>query len=310
MPPEVYCSQQNLDLLVGGSLREVQGYLLLDIWAYDPLSRKRTFVSRNAATRDELYATMPDFGDEAARTILGRPWALVQFAPDPPSADLYVDGKRAASGATPTLYLTPGLHDMRLSAAGYQDSYRTLLLEPDRRTRISDALEKAVTGEIAVSSVPAGANLYVDSQWVGKTPVGLERPPLRSRGVLVLDGYYATNFSIDPASPPELTFSLQKDVGSRDALQKKARDEFYVSLGFFALSLPLPVFTYGLLIDSQVKQVDLNTQGLSSAVAREQMTGNVLQGTYYVGVALSAALFTWMVTRIIHYVKVANEIAG
>jgi len=253
---------------------------------------------------------MPAFGDEIARTILGREWAVVDYSPDPPSADLYVDGRRVASGATPALYLSPGEHEIRISAAGYRDVYRPLSLPPEKQTVVSDSLEKDTIGEIAVTSEPAGADLYVDSQWRGRTPLALDRPALRSRGVLARDGYYNLNFSLEPQSPSELSFSLEKDAGPKDARQKKARDDFYTSLTFFALSVPLPVLSYGLLIDSQVKQVDLSSAGLSSALAREQRTGTILQGTYYVGVAVSVALFTWMVTRILNYVKVADEIAG
>ena len=235
---------------------------------------------------------------------------MVVYAPDPPSADLYVDGRRVASGATPALYLSPGQHDIRIAAAGFRDVYRPLVLEPEKQTRISDSLEKAEIGQIAISSDPPGADLYVDSRWAGKTPLFVDRPPLRSRGVLALDGYYNLNFSVEPQSPSELLFSLEKDVGSKDVRQKKARDDFYLSLSFFAVSLPVPIFAYGLLIDSQVKQVDLADQGLTSALNREKSTGMLLQGTYYAGVAVSVALFAWMVTRIVNYVRVANEIAG
>ena len=105
----------------------MQGYLLLDIWVFDRLAGKKVFSSRNAATRDELYASLPAFGREVARTVLGRPWSLVSFAPQPADAALYVDGKLAASGASPTLYLAPGPHKIRLSATGYHDVTRSLV---------------------------------------------------------------------------------------------------------------------------------------------------------------------------------------
>ncbi len=112
VPSEIYCAQPGIDLLVGGSIQEVQGYLLLDIWVFDRLAGTNVFSYRNAATRDELYASLPTFGSEIARTVLGRPWSLVSFVPDPPDAALYLDGKLAASGASPTLYLSPGPHEI------------------------------------------------------------------------------------------------------------------------------------------------------------------------------------------------------
>jgi hypothetical protein len=310
VPPDVYCAQQGIDLLIGGSLQEVQGYLLLDVWAFDRLKGSKIFSSRNAASRDELYASLSGFGREIARTILGRPWALVQFAPDPPDAALYVDGVLAASGASPALYLVPGRHEIRMSAVGYRDVSRSLSLEAEKETRIADSLEKVASGQLEISSEPPGADLYVDSFWKGKTPLMVDRPPLRSRGVLSSQGFYDMSFPLQPSSAEALTFSLQADMGKRDVQQNKARDDFYVSLGFFAFSIPLPLFSYALAIDFAVRTLDYSTQGKMAPAAQAQTASAIFLGTYYAGIAVSAALFTWMVTRIVHYVKVADEIAG
>ena len=307
VPPPVFCAQQGLDLLIGGSVEEVQGYLLLDVWAFDPLSGANSFTARNAASRDELYASVPVFGREIARTILGRAWAQVAFAPDPPETSLYVDGSLAASGATPVMYLAPGSHEIRLSAPGYRDVTRTLELPAEQETRISDSLAKAVGGTIAIASDPPGADFYVDSYWQGKTPLEVTRPPVRSRAVLSLNGFYDAPFSLEPSSPPEVSMQLQKDVGPRDLARKKARDDFYTSLGLFALSLPVPAFAYGFSIDFLLKGIDLP---VGPAADQAVLTGNIFQGVYYVGIAVSAALFTWMVTRIVDYVRTANEIAN
>jgi len=307
VPPPVFCAQQGLDLLIGGSVEEVQGYLLLDVWAFDPLSGANSFAARNAASRDELYASVPAFGREIARTILGRSWAQVAFLPVPPEASLYVDGSLAASGATPVLYLAPGPHEVRLTAPGYHAVTRTMDFAAEQETRISETLARVVGGTIAVASDPQGADLYVDSYWLGKTPLEVDRPPVRSRAVLSLKGFYDAPFSLEPTSPSAVSLQLQKDVGPRDLARTRARDEFYASLGMFALSLPIPAFAYGFSIDFLLKGIDLPP---GPAANQAVLTGNIFQGVYYVGIAVSAALFTWMVTRIVHYVRTANEIAN
>jgi hypothetical protein len=310
VPAEIYCAEHGIDLLIGGTIQEVQGYLLLDIWAFDPLKRARVFSSRNAASREELSASLQGFGKEMARTILGRGWSLVAFTPDPPDAALYVDGALAASGASPELYLSPGRHEIRMSAVGYHEVSRSLALEPETETRIDDTLEKIAGGQVAISSEPAGADLYVDSLWKGKTPLMVDRPPLRSRGVLVLPGFYDLSFPLEPASPLVLSLSLQMDEGKQDVRQKKAKDDFYASLGFFAFSIPLPLFSYALALDFAVRTQVYAGQGMYAAAVQAQTAGTVFLGTYYAGIAVSASLFVWMVTRIVHYVKVADEIAG
>ncbi|HET6487471.1 MAG TPA: hypothetical protein VFH83_13675, partial [Spirochaetia bacterium] len=59
IPLAELCASQGLDLLVAGSLREVQGYLLVDVWAYDAHQDQTVFSYREAAPRDEIYSYMP-----------------------------------------------------------------------------------------------------------------------------------------------------------------------------------------------------------------------------------------------------------
>ncbi len=295
VPPGVYCARQGIGMLIGGSIREVQGYLLLDVWAYDAARGKTVFTSRNAAQRDELYASVVSIGKDLAAGILGRPWSLVAFSPSPKQASLYVDGKLTVTGASPALYLSPGQHDVRIAAPGYDDVTRSLTLEEGTETRIEDVLAKSFPGRVTVSTDPVGADLYLDSVWIGKTPVEIDVPSLRSRGLLLRDGYYDKSFSFSTGPAVAYSFSLEKDIGSRDIQQKKARDEFYTSFGWFALSIPLPLFSIAFENDY---------------ASNSPTPAYIFLGTYYAGVALSVALFSWMVIRIVHYVTVSNRTAG
>jgi hypothetical protein len=305
-----YCAAQGLDLLVGGTLREVQGYLLLEVWAFDATRGKIVLSSREAAERDEIYAFMPSVGKDLADIILGREWTQLAFNPDPPGASLYVDDTLVASGVSPSLYLSPGTKAIRVSSRGYRDETRTVTLEPGQPFPLDVKLEKEIAGSVTVTSEPSGADLYVDSIWKGKTPVSVERPPSRSRGVLSLAGFYDLPFSIGQDSMEQLSFPLQPDIGARDLLQKQARNDFYVSFGWFAVSIAAPLFSYALAIDARVHQNEFLLQGNTSQAAGAYLNYQLYLGVYYAGMAVSAALFTWMVFRIVHYVAVSNGTAG
>jgi hypothetical protein len=295
VPQDAYCARQGVEMLIGGSLREVQGYLLLDVWAYDAIRAKIVYSWRNAAQRDELYGSVGSLSRELASAILGRAWSLVVFSPTPKQAALFVDGNLVVTGASPGLYLSPGFHDVRISAAGYADSIRQVTFEEGAETRVEDVLLQSIPGTIAVSTDPPGADLYVDSVWKGKTPLVMDIPAVRSRGLLMLDGYYDRTLSVSPSSPATLSYSLQMDTGPLDAQQKRARDEFYASFAWFALSMPIPLFSIAF-------QNDYAAWAYVPAV--------IFTGTYYAGVAISVGLFSWMVSRIIHYVIVSNGTAG
>ncbi|MFI5368699.1 MAG: PEGA domain-containing protein, partial [Spirochaetia bacterium] len=305
-----YCAAQGLDLLVWGMLKEVQGYLLLEVWAFDATRGTIVLSSREAANRDQIYAFMPTVGKDLAGIILGREWTRLAFNPDPPGASLYVDDVLVASGVSPSLYLSPGTKTIRVSARGYREETRTVTLEPGQQFPLDVKLDKRIEGSVTVTSEPSGADLYVDSIWKGKTPVSVELPPSRSRGVLSLTGFYDLPFSIGPDSLEQLSFPLQMDVGARDLLQKRARNEFYVSFGLFAVSIVLPLFSYALAIDSVVHENEFLLQGQTSQAASAHLNYQIYLGGYYAGMAVSAALFTWMIFRIVHYVSVSNGTAG
>jgi hypothetical protein len=310
VPARQYCEAQSLDLLIGGSLQEVQGYLLCDLWVYSAAGRDIIFTARDAALRADLYSGASELGRGIAEAILGREWTLVRFSPNPPYSSLMVDGALVASGAAPALYLVPGRHEVKIQAPGHAPAERTVTLEPGAATAIDDVLEKTVTGSISVNSVPGGADFYLDSIWIGKTPLLFDRPSGRSRGVLSLDGYYDLPFAILPESGPVLSYALQQDLGSRDAQQKAAREDFYTSFAWFALSLPLPVFAYALAIDFASQQVAFLNASDSARASAAETTSNVFRVGYYGGIAVSASLFVWMVFRIITYVTISSGTAG
>jgi hypothetical protein len=310
VPRDAYCAREGIDLLVGGSLQEVQGYLLLDIWAFDATRGGTVYSTRNAAQREDLYAFIADLGREMTGTILGRPWSAVSFAPTPPQSALYVDGTLSASGASSAVYLDPGAHTVRISAPGYRDRERGISLAAGERTVIDDSLEQLAPGEIALASDPSGASVYLGSVWMGVTPLVLAAPPAEGRIELALKGYYGQPLSVSAASPSSLTVTLEAESGPRDARQKKSRDAFYRSLTLFALSVPVPLASYALAQDWQLRYVDLAAAGSWGQAETAQTVSYVTLGTYYAGIAVSVGLFSWMVSRIIDYVKAANAVGG
>ncbi|MGA2480307.1 MAG: hypothetical protein ABSG63_16280 [Spirochaetia bacterium] len=310
IPSAAYCAREGLDLLIGGSIRQVEGYLLVDTWAYDAARGRVTTSTREAAQRDELYVTVPLWGKDLIATILGRSWSVIAFTPEPPDASLYVDGSLTASGVSPALYLVPGIRELTISASGYRDITRSLTLLPGEETPLAISLLKEGAGSIFVSSMPAGADLYVNSLWQGRTPLLMDRPTEWSRGVLTLSGFYDMPFSLGADSPPQITLTLQPDLGAREIAQKKARDEFYTSFAWFAASVPLPLFSNAFALDYALLRNDALAQGQASQAASAQMGAQVFLAGYYVGLAISASLFTWMVFRIIHYISVSNGTAG
>ena len=146
-------------------------------------AREEVFSStREAAQRDELYAIVPAWREVWPR----RSWAALVprvVRAEPADSALYVDGKLAASG------------DLTRPLPAHREPTRSALSAPatarsrgascwSRRKNAVHRAAEGVRGRDLHLLDPPGADLYVDSLWKGRTPLMVERPTQRSRGVL------------------------------------------------------------------------------------------------------------------------------
>jgi hypothetical protein len=307
--PYQYAVQQDVDLLIGGTATDVQGYILIDLWAYASASEQVVYTFRDAAQPEGIYASLTEAAKGLIGVMLGREWSSLTLVPDPLDSMVTIDGTSMGAGRIQTAYLTPGSHTIVVSAPGYtQSEVETELASFEERV-IPIALQKVERPRVSLSSSPPGADVYLDSVWIGTTPLTLEAPAVRTRLELDLDGYYSMPTSLGPSSPPQLVISLTRDVASRDALQKKARDEFYVALGFFALSLPIPFFCYSYSNDYKLTYVRLLADENPSASGAATVV-NIFVYSYYSSLGVSASLFTWMIVDLVRYIAIANRTAG
>ncbi len=303
-----FAIEQDVELLVGGALSEVQGYIVIDLWAYRPVGEKSVYVFHDAAQRERIYSSLSVALKGLVGTILGKQWASLTVVPDPPQSVISIDGKSMGAGRIQSAYVDPGTREIRAFAPGCKEAVQEVTLLPSEEKTVSIALEKEANQSLTLSSEPPGADAYLNSVWMGKTPLLLEVPSERSRVQLNMPGFYDLPFSTGPSSPPRITMTLQPDVGSRDELQKKARDQFYLSFAFFALSLPIPFFCSSIADDYSLLYARSPIGSRDKSEAEDMYNGWIT--AYYVGTGLTASFFAWMVVNIINYISVSNRSAG
>ena len=308
--PGEFCDRQDLDMAVGGTIREVQTYILLDLWAYDAARGRVVFRWREAGGREELYASLQGAARGLTEAILGRPWAALALAPDPAEASVTVDGAPASSAGPREVFVLPGQHEIRASAPGYGDLERTVDLAPGTETSLPLVLEAVGRDTAALATDPPGADVYVDSLWKGKTPLDLELPPTRSRVLLSKSGFNDLPFSLGPGMPVSGPFTLESSSISREQRQKKAREDFYSAFGWFLISLPAPLFCYRYSYDYADKAEALFDAGSLAEGQKAIDQGNILYWSSVGGAVLSASLFVWVATTIVRYITASDRAAG
>lgn len=102
-------------------------------------------------------------------------WGTLALQSNPSGADVYVDGSFV--GLTPLNFsAAPGRHDVRFELAGYDSFSTSTSVGAGQTQNVSANLQGQVrAGTIAFTSVPSGADVYVDGRFVGTTPTGAIR---------------------------------------------------------------------------------------------------------------------------------------
>ncbi len=303
-------SREDVDLLVGGSVREASGYFLVDVWAWDTARESVVFTWRDAATRGELYDRVADAGRGLAGVLLGRPWASLAVAAQPAAASVLVDGIPPGTGRSRFDDLEPGSHEIRVSAPGYHEEVRTVDLPAGTVTSLAIALEALDLGTIAVTSDPPGADAWLDTVWQGRTPLDIPRPGERARLVVSLPDGPEAALMVGPSSPARISFSLSEATMHSDAEQKALRDRFYGSFGWFMLSLPVPFYTYSWAVDWAAEASRLSGKGDTAGAARAAGFSLGFYYAYLGGLGVSVVLAGWTVYNIVRYVRSADRSAG
>lgn len=302
--------REDVDLLVGGSVRETSGYYLLDVWAWDAARESVIFAWRDAATRGELYERVAEAGAGLAGVLLGRPWASLAVTVEPREASVLVDGRSAGAGRSRFDDLAPGSHEVRVSAPGYREEIRSVALAAGTATSLEIVLTAIDRGAISVSSDPPGADAWLDAVWQGRTPLDIARPGERARLVVALAGGAEASLTVGPTSPGELSISFASGGLHSDAEQRAARDRFYGSFGWFVLSLPVPFYGYSWAVDWAAEARRLAALGDTTGAAR---AAGFSLGCYYAylgGLGVSVALAGWTVYHIVRYVTAADRSAA
>jgi len=131
-------------------------------------------------------------------------WGTLALQSNPSGADVYVDGSFV--GITPLNFsVAPGRHDVRFELAGYDSFSTSTSVGAGQSQNVSANLQGQVrAGTVSFTSVPSGADVYVDGRYVGTTPTGAIR---------FEEGSYTARFEAAGYQSTSINF---RAVGGRD----------------------------------------------------------------------------------------------
>ncbi len=157
-------------------------------------------------------------GREVAQQLaveLAPGWAEVSLDSQPPGAAILVDGEQR--GTTPALLeIDGGEHQLILQRPGYADWQQSVDIVPGQPLQLDTAVLQPAAGVLELASVPAGANVTLDGEFLGQTPLQLELVPDRAHQLAVFKpGYrrHSSTVQLAAAARDSQTITLKAQLG-------------------------------------------------------------------------------------------------
>ena len=297
--------KDNLDYIVWGSMKLVENVVVADISLYSRMFKKDLSSVRITGDLDTIYQELAQGLDGLYSDMLGTPWSKVNIGVNNQDVDVFVDGKFISSGDLSDVILEPGEHTIVASGTNTTEDVRHVILEENQSVDIDFQVEPVTTKLFAVSSFPAGADVYYNSIWQGKTPMILNGD--QGEVVITMDGYQNTRVFLDEKAGNTLDFFPQREIFNKDDYLLDRRNDFYKNLTWFVLSIPIAFFSYA----NYLAYDDLNDRAEASGDSHEshrtERIRTYSQYGYYGALFLSVTLFTNAMFYLRDYIKAGQS---
>jgi len=174
-------------------------------------------------------------------------WANIAISSIPVGATIFVDGE--ALGRTPALLeLLQGEHQIALEMPRFRSWQQDLSVSAGVHQNLEPITLEAANGILQLSSIPGNANVTVDGEFQGQTPLELILEPGRKHRVAVFKpGYSRTvrSLSLEPEEIRAMRLQLKPQLGDVMITVEPIEAEIVVNgrqLGSGSQTLSLPAF--------------------------------------------------------------------
>jgi hypothetical protein len=298
---------EDLDLVLWGTVEEIEGYLAIDLFLFHRFLEASAAAGGTVARPEDVGLEAPVVARESAGALLGRPYARLEVVADDPDASITVNGKLRGFGEAVAPYLRPGRHELYVEAEGSRPVHREVDLQPDETVVERVELEPLSARAVRLQSSPAGANVYADSVWVGRTPLEHRFPAAPTVVRLRRDGYLESRFVVDADSPAVVTRALLPATIDWSEELRQERDDFYRALTWFVVSLPFTVVLNGGYESVRGAFPPDGTGTLTDAErARLARLGNIFYWSSVGSTLVNVGLFINLAITVFDYVEVGE----
>lgn len=299
------CAENKLDILVYGKLETVGPYLSVDLILYVAATDEEVWKVTDYAALDDLDGLVTSLERPLATALAGRAYGRALFNIKPAIAEILVDGKSYPTNSP--LFYTQGSYVATVSAAGYRTASIRFAIVPGSDTIVGLQLTPIQTTPFFVESFPSGATLYLDGAPFGVTPIEMAGASYPRVITARMDGFDDLKLVVRPGFDMErVVLDLQASDGFKYTDRfEMAKSAFYQSLGWFIVSLPLTVLSYG-TFNSYLSLAPLRDTVSEQTEKTLTLYYYGSQTVFWLSAAVSATLGTNTIIRLVRYIKAAR----
>jgi PKD repeat protein len=185
--------------------------LLLRKAGYDDYTRNFIIEPATPAT---IGATLTKSVPEPT-TLPNSPYGSIAVTSYPQGAVVFLDGSQKGTAPTILTDVLTGNHEITLSLKGYDDWSHIISVGSGQMAAINAGLDatKEITGSLAIITDPVGAEIYLDGNFKGVSPVTITGISTGTHAVLLTMQEYEDNtstISINAGQTQKYTTGLQK----------------------------------------------------------------------------------------------------
>lgn len=166
----------------------------------------------------------------ALNVTLAPAWGEVSFATTPPGAEILVDGQ--VLGTTPyTAEILQGEHELILKLPAHKAWQGPLAVTAGADQQLPMVTLERADGLVFIRSQPSGANVTINGEFRGETPLEVALPPGRRHEVtLFRSGFNSANRTVEtrPDEEQDITVPLVPITSSVRIVAEPAEAQVYV----------------------------------------------------------------------------------
>jgi hypothetical protein len=163
--------------------------LSISIEERNMLTGQNTHVYETQTTLEEFLKNPEAILSDFFRYLLPYKTYIAELSVHPPDALIFLDNRLLGTGTVTDLVVTPGNHRVTITKNGY-DTFSDIVSFNKDPFHLHITLQKSmVHRKYTLYSVPAGADVYLDEEYLGKTPVTFEITGENQMLTLIREGY-------------------------------------------------------------------------------------------------------------------------